>query len=222
MLDMYLTIRQHDLFRNLLMGFEIPFRSYIAHVVTSAYPTDRLFENAMVAKKMLLTPASPEFLNNTSKAVIFNPSRLNNDKELKVYKYVSVKDIDIYCTSSHRDDPIKDKYSKALPLSEYIRESEDDSEKSVELIRAFDKISTWGIKRIENEQQKMSVKIPFMVHYNRSQLWQVYYSQDTARYFMLVSLKEDTFDEFFFLLKKRMGFLFYKNIFSHMVREIKW
>lgn len=146
----------------------------------------------------------PEFLNNTSKAVIFNPSRLNNDKELKVYKYVSVKDIDIYCTSSHRDDPIKDKYSKALPLSEYIRESEDDSEKSVELLRAFDKISTWGIKRIENEQQKMSVKIPFMVHYNRSQLWQVYYSQDTARYFMLVSLKEDTFDEFFFLLKKRI------------------
>ena len=50
----------------------------------------------------------------------------------------------------------------------------------------------------------MSVKIPFMVHYNRSQLWQVYYSQDTARYFMLVSLKEDTFDEFFFLLKKRI------------------
>lgn len=79
MLDMYLTIRQHDLFRNLLMGFEIPFRSYIAHVVTSAYPTDRLFENAMVAKKTLLTPASPEFLNNTL------PKACSNSKMEKAY-----------------------------------------------------------------------------------------------------------------------------------------
>lgn len=32
---MYLTIKQHDMFRTLLMGFEIPYRAYIADVITS-------------------------------------------------------------------------------------------------------------------------------------------------------------------------------------------
>ena len=34
---MYLTIKQHDMFRTLLMGFEIPYRAYIADVITSRY-----------------------------------------------------------------------------------------------------------------------------------------------------------------------------------------
>ena len=145
----------------------------------------------------------PSFLTET-KPIIFNPSRLNNDKELKVYKYVSIKDIEIYCTPYHRDDLIKDKYNKSMPLGEYIKQSEEDEEKSAELLRIFERISDINIKRIENEQRKMGVKIPFLVHYNKSQLWQVYYSQDTNRYFMLVSLKEETFDELFFLLKKKI------------------
>lgn len=145
----------------------------------------------------------PDFLNTVS-PIVFNPSRLNNDKELKVYKYVSIKDIEIYCTPCHRDDPIKEKYNQSMPLAEYIRQSEEDSEKSVELLRIFEKISDINIKRIENEQRKMENKIPFLVHYNRNQLWQVYYSEDTDKYFMLVPLKEETFDELFFLLKKKI------------------
>ncbi len=145
----------------------------------------------------------PEFLQKV-RPIVFNPSRLNNDKELKVYKYVSISDIEIYCTPAYRDDAIKEKYDRALPLAEYIRKSEEDTEKSRDLLNAFDRISSISIKRIENEQKKMREKIPFTVHYHRSQLWQVYYSQDTNRYFMLVSLKEQTFDEFFYLLKKKI------------------
>lgn len=62
---MYLTIKQHDLFRTLLMGFEIPFRAYIAKTITTAYATDNDFEAAMKAKKALLTPTSPQFLRDT-------------------------------------------------------------------------------------------------------------------------------------------------------------
>lgn len=145
----------------------------------------------------------PDFLVN-AEPIVFNPSRLNNDKELKVYKYVSIKDIEIYVTSSHREDSIKEKYNKSLPLAEYIRQSEEDSEKSAELLRVLEKISDYNIRRIESEQRKMEIRIPFLVHYNKNHLWQVYYSQDTDKYFMLVPLKEDTFDEFFFLLKKRI------------------
>lgn len=61
---MYLTIKQHDHFRTLLMGFEIPFRAYVADVITSNYRTDTDFENAMVSKNALLSPASPSFLRS--------------------------------------------------------------------------------------------------------------------------------------------------------------
>lgn len=59
---MYLTVKQHDLFRTLLMGFEIPYRTFIARVITSTYQTDADFEAAMVAKNSLITPSSPKFL----------------------------------------------------------------------------------------------------------------------------------------------------------------
>lgn len=145
----------------------------------------------------------PSFFTET-KPIIFNPSRLNNDKELKVYKYVSIKDIEIYCTTEYRDAPIKEKYSKSMPLGEYIKASQEDAEKSAELLNVFDKISDITIKRVALEQSKMESKIPFLVHYPKNQLWQIYYSEDTNRYFMLVSLKEDTFDELFYLIKKKI------------------
>lgn len=145
----------------------------------------------------------PTFLTET-KPIIFNPSRLNNDKELKVYKYVSIKDIEIYCTTAYRDDSIKEKYRKSQPLGKFIKASEEDAEKSAELLNMFDKISDITIKRVALEQSKMQDKIPFLVHFPKNQLWQIYYSEDTNRYFMLVSLREDTFDELFYLLKRKI------------------
>ena len=64
---MYLTIRQHDAFRNLLMGFEIPFRAYIAEKITGVYKTDVDFETAMKTKYSLLTKSSPKILLTTNK-----------------------------------------------------------------------------------------------------------------------------------------------------------
>lgn len=62
---MYLTLKQHDLFRTLLMGFEIPFRSYVAHTIVDSYDTKSKFENAMVLKKNQLTASDPSFLRVT-------------------------------------------------------------------------------------------------------------------------------------------------------------
>ena len=61
---MYLTIKQHDAFRTLLMGFEIPFRKYIADVVTNAYQSDTVFDVAMRTRLTQLTPSSPDFLKS--------------------------------------------------------------------------------------------------------------------------------------------------------------
>ena len=61
---MYLTIKQHDMFRTLLMGFEIPFRAYIAKSITHAHTSDNDFETVMKAKNKLITPSSPQFLRD--------------------------------------------------------------------------------------------------------------------------------------------------------------
>lgn len=62
---MYLTLKQHDLFRTLLMGFEIPFRTFIAHTIINAYDTKSKFEKAMISKKDRLTASDPSFLRGT-------------------------------------------------------------------------------------------------------------------------------------------------------------
>lgn len=46
------------------MGFEIPYRAYIANIVTSAYQSDAAFETAMIAKNNLITPSSPQYLKD--------------------------------------------------------------------------------------------------------------------------------------------------------------
>ena len=69
---MYLTIKQHDMFRTLLMGFEIPYRAYIADVITTAYSTDLDFETAMTQKRSLLSASSPQFLRDVLTSAISN------------------------------------------------------------------------------------------------------------------------------------------------------
>ena len=61
---MYLTVKQHDAFRTLLMGFEIPYRKYIADIITKTYRTADAFDSSMRAKKAQLTPASPDHLKH--------------------------------------------------------------------------------------------------------------------------------------------------------------
>ena len=74
---MYLTIKQHDAFRTLLMGFEIPFRKYVSDVVISVCHSYEEFELAIQQKKNMLTPSSPEYLKSTL------ASLSNNTKKLK-------------------------------------------------------------------------------------------------------------------------------------------
>lgn len=146
----------------------------------------------------------PDFLVNPG-TVRFNPSRLNNDKELKVYRYVKIKDIDIFCTPAHRDDPVKEKYSKSSHISQYLdTDDEKNLDKYADMLNMFDRINIDGINKIETSQKMMNEKIPFCVSFDRNQLWQVYYSEESDKYFMLVSTKENTYDEFFYLLKKKI------------------
>ena len=83
---MYLTIKQHDMFRTLLMGFEIPFRAYIADVITSNYKSESDYETAMRAKNSSLSSASPQFLRDTL------PKSVSQNKLKRMYQeFVTAK-----------------------------------------------------------------------------------------------------------------------------------
>ena len=131
----------------------------------------------------------PEFLKKYE-PVNFNTSRLNNDKEHRIFKYVPINNIEILLTPNHRGDDIRKKYSEALPLSEYLIPKDD--EENVELFGTFmNMINTVKIEEIENVakvQKELEKQIPFKVSYDKCHLWQIYYSQSTDKYFMLVSL----------------------------------
>ena len=75
---MYLSIRHHDMFRTLVMGFEVPFRNYVAEIVTTRFTTPEALQAALHHKYTHLTPSDPEFLRKT----LGKASQLDKVKEL--------------------------------------------------------------------------------------------------------------------------------------------
>ena len=136
----------------------------------------------------------------------FNLSRLNNDKDHKVFKFVPIDKIDILLTPCLRNDTIREKYSKAYPLGSYL--VNDETGEALERYTTFLKmLNDFGIAEVENIsnlQKEMSQNVPFRVRYNKEHLWHIYYSEAVDRYFMIVCTKETTFAEFFYLLKKKI------------------
>jgi len=73
---MYLTSAQHDQLRTLIMGFEIPYRSYIAEVILGTYHDKSSFSTALT--NVQLSNSQPA-LNNTIKNQIVKAQK-NPDK----------------------------------------------------------------------------------------------------------------------------------------------
>ncbi len=138
----------------------------------------------------------------------FNVSRLNNDKDHRIFRFVPIDKIDILITPCLRTEPLKDKYSKAIPLHKYIlpSDNEEDIEKYTTFLKMLDTVSISEIENVATLQKELEKKEPFKVKYNKDHLWQIYYSEATGRFFMLVCSKEKTFAEFFYLLKAKLEF----------------
>lgn len=140
-------------------------------------------------------------------ALNFNCSRLNNDKDHRVFRFVPIEKIEILLTPTLRSDSVREKYSKAFPLGKYL-EADSSTEEGIEryttLLRMISTFSIAEVENISNIQKEMKDHAPFRVRYNKEHLWQIYYSEETDRYFMLVCTKESTFAEFFYLLKMKI------------------
>ena len=143
----------------------------------------------------------------------FNVSRLNNDKDHKVFRFVPIDKIEILLTPCLRSDSVREKYMNSLPLGKYLSEgeTEEDLEHYTTFLKMLNNFSISDVENVSNIQKEMADSVPFRVTYNKEHLWHIYYSIATDRYFMMVCTKESTFAEFFYLLKKKIEIANGKN-----------
>ena len=137
----------------------------------------------------------------------FRPNSGFDEKKYRQYRFVSPKEIQILLSPTNRLDDIKEKYSKSSPLADYLEpnsEDEDEQQKYATFLRMLDEVKIEEIEKVEQEQQLINKKIPFKVRYSGNYLWQIYYSEVTDQYFMIVPTEDKDYSTFFYVLKKQI------------------
>ena len=135
----------------------------------------------------------------------FQPKAGVDEKKYKQYKFVSPKEIEILLSPTNRLEDIKEKYAKAEPLAVYLdSKSEENKEKYETFLRMLEEVKIEDIEKIEQEQQAINKKIPFKIRYTGNYLWQIYYSETSEKYFMIVPTEDKDYSTFFYVLKKQI------------------
>lgn len=149
----------------------------------------------------------PKFIRNGT-IPTFTTNGLNNDKESKVYKYIPINEIEILITPYLRSDDLKKKFSNAVHLNKCLNPNGNEEDKILYkyFAKTLKSVSIDEVKKMEKIQENFLKSKPFKIKYNRDHLWQIYYSEKSNKYFMLVCTKENTFTEFVYLLKKQIEF----------------
>ena len=128
-----------------------------------------------------------------------------DEKQYRRYRYVPIQDIQILLSPTNRLDEMEEKYKKASPLADYLdNTTEENILKYTTFLNMLKQVTIDEIEKVAQEQSKLSRKIPFKVKYEGNYLWQIYYSENTDRYFMLVPTEDSDYSTFFFLLKKKL------------------
>ena len=128
-----------------------------------------------------------------------------DEKQYKQYKYIKISDIDILLTPTHRMDSLHERYDEASPLYMYLDSiNEENATKYATFLKMLKKVEIGDVEKIKEEQEKLAKEIPFKVKFNGNYLWQIYYSEYSDRYFMLVPTEDSDYSTFFYLLKKKI------------------
>ena len=135
----------------------------------------------------------------------FRVPKFYDENQYKQYRYVPIKDIQILLSPTNRLDEIEEKYKKASPLIDYLdNKSEENIIKHTTFLKMLNDFKIEYVEKIEEEQSNLNKKIPFKVKYQNNYLWQIYYSENTDKYFMLVPTEDSDYSTFFYLLKKQL------------------
>ncbi|MBR3002355.1 MAG: hypothetical protein IKF38_02150 [Clostridia bacterium] len=128
-----------------------------------------------------------------------------DESQYKQYRYIKVKDIQILLTPTNRLDDLEEKYKKSAPLADFLdSESEDNIIKHTAFLNMLKSVKIEKIEEIEKEQEKIAKNVPFKVKFTSNYLWQIYYSRNADKYFMLVPIDDSEYEAFFYLLKKKL------------------
>ena len=128
-----------------------------------------------------------------------------DENKYRQYRYVNVNDIQILLSPTNRLDDLEDKYKKSSPLADYLdNKTEENYIKHTTFLNMLKKVEIDKIKEIEKEQEKLNKAIPFKVKFSSNYLWQIYYSKNTDKYFMIVPTQDSEYEAFFYLLKKKL------------------
>ena len=130
----------------------------------------------------------------------FNISKSYDNAILyRKYKMISIKDIDILIGMSDRTTDIKERFTLAKPINNFIKEDRAYFENLLKLAKIDD------IKNVEKMQQEFSKHIPYFIKYEKNYLWQIYYSSENKKYFMLFPAREEgESSALFYLIKKKL------------------
>lgn len=146
----------------------------------------------------------PEFLKEYT-PLEYRPLKSNEDNIYRVYKYIPISKIQILLTPTNRLNTIKEKYTQAAPIYSYINPSnEEDIEKYATFLKMIKTVRIDEIEEIAQEQKELNKGIPFKVKFHENYLWQIYYSENTDTYFMLVPTEDLEYSMLFYLLKKQI------------------
>ncbi len=140
-----------------------------------------------------------------SEPLEFRIPKFYDENHYRQYRYVPIKNIQILLSPTHRLDEIEEKYKKARPLAEYLdNKKEENILKHTTFLNMLNQFNIEDVENISKEQEDLNKKIPFKVKYENNYLWQIYYSENTDQYFMLVPTEDSDYSTFFFLLKKKL------------------
>lgn len=135
----------------------------------------------------------------------YKPRKVIEENYYKVYKYIPASKIEILLTPCNRLNTIQEKCIKASSVSDYLdSQSEKNILKHTTFLKMLSQVEISKIEEIEQEQKKLQTREPFLVKYQRNYLWQIYYSDITDTYFMLVPTEDLEYSAFFYLLKKQI------------------
>ena len=119
----------------------------------------------------------------------YRVTRFYDEKQYRQYRYIDIKDIQILLSPTNRLTDLNEKYKKARPLYEYLdNQNEENLLKHTKFLEMLKNMDTDEIEQVEKEQAKLSKEIPFKVKFQGNYLWQIYYSENTNKYFIFILL----------------------------------
>lgn len=139
---------------------------------------------------------------NQEKKINYKILKEFDDATYKVYKYISVDEIEIFICKAPRLASLKEKYKSATHISKYF-----EDKKRSELLEALSNTNIEEIQEIEEEQKILNEKMPYSIKYKNGYKWQIYYSENDNKYFMLVPLSEKDNAALFYLIKEKISCL---------------